>query len=177
MSPTKSIRFRCESQRYFTTYYNDRLHFFGENAFQSYCYYTLYFFPLVFGVDRKKLETALLGKRAQFQCNVQSSDASEVTLWWQFAGQNLTTTTNDEHHHSITVSKSASGAVTSELILDKVTWNDEGIYSCLAKEVGSKDEPTKQDIILDIYGEWYLSYFFYYLSFSSLHRVYTHIYG
>ena len=52
-----------------------------------------------------------------------------------------------------TVSKSASGAVTSELILDKVTWSDEGIYSCLAKEVGSKDDPTKQDIILDIYGE------------------------
>ena len=100
------------------------------------------------------METALLGKRAQFQCNVQSSDASEVTLWWQFAGQNLTTTTNDEHHHSITVSKSASGAVTSELILDKVTWNDEGIYSCLAKEVGSEDDPTKQDIILDIYGKY-----------------------
>ena len=52
-----------------------------------------------------------------------------------------------------TVSKSASGAVTSELILDKVTWSDEGIYSCLAKEVGSKDDPTKQDIILNIYGE------------------------
>ena len=52
-----------------------------------------------------------------------------------------------------TVSKSASGAVTSELILDKVTWSDEGIYSCLAKEVGSEDDPTKQDIILDIYGE------------------------
>ena len=52
-----------------------------------------------------------------------------------------------------TVSKSASGAVTSELILDKVTWSDEGIYSCLAKEVGSNDDPTKQDIILDIYGE------------------------
>ena len=66
--------------------------------------------------ERKKLETALLGKRAQFQCNVQSSDASEVTLWWQFGGQNLTTLTNDDkegRHHSITVSKSASGAVTS----------------------------------------------------------------
>ena len=53
-----------------------------------------------------------------------------------------------------TVSKSASGAVTSELILDKVTWSDEGIYSCLAKEVGSDDDPTKQDIILDIYGKY-----------------------
>ena len=61
----------------------------------------------VFGVDeRKKLETALLGKRAQFQCNVQSSDASEVTLWWQFGGQNLTTLTTDDdqenRHHAIT---------------------------------------------------------------------------
>ena len=63
-----------------------------------------------------------------------------------------------------TVSKSASGAVTSELILDKVTWSDEGIYSCLAKEVGSKDDPTKQDIILDIYGEYNKFCLFYTLS-------------
>ena len=56
------------------------------------------------------------------------------------------------------MSKSASGAVTSELILDKVTWSDEGIYSCLAKEVGSDDDPTKQDIILDIYGNVAKSY-------------------
>ena len=96
----------------------------------------------------------MLGKRAQFQCNVQSSDASEVTLWWQFGGHNLTTVQSHDPHHSITVSKSASGAVTSELILDKVDWKDEGIYSCLAKEVGSEDDPTKQDIMLDIYGEY-----------------------
>ena len=56
------------------------------------------------------------------------------------------------------MSKSASGAVTSELILDKVTWSDEGIYSCLAKEVGSDDDPTKQDIILYIYGNVAKSY-------------------
>ena len=57
------------------------------------------------GGEREKVETALLGKRGQFQCNVQSSDASEVTLWWQFGGQNLTTLTNDDEegrHHSIT---------------------------------------------------------------------------
>lgn len=96
----------------------------------------------------------MLGKRAQFQCNVQSSDASEVTLWWQFEGQNLTSSsTSEENHISITVSKSASGQVTSELILDKVRWEDEGIYSCLAKQVGSQDDPTKQDINLDIFGK------------------------
>ena len=64
---------------------------------------------------RKKLETALLGKRAQFQCNVQSADASEVTLWWQFEGQNLTTTFSDKHVN-ITVSKTASGSVASQLV-------------------------------------------------------------
>ena len=102
--------------------------------------------------ERKKLETALLGKRAQFQCNVQSPDASEVTLWWQFQGQNLTSSSEDSHH-SITVSKTASGSITSELTLDKVQWADEGIYSCLAKQVASEDEPTKQEIILEIFGK------------------------
>ena len=37
--------------------------------------------------------------------------------------------------------------------LDKVEWSDAGIYSCLAKEVGSDGLPTRQDIILDIYGK------------------------
>ena len=75
-------------------------------SFWSTLYSYLCPFFSVFGVDdRKKLETALLGKRAQFQCNVQSSDASEVTLWWQFGGQNLTTLTTDDQenrHHAIT---------------------------------------------------------------------------
>ena len=115
-----------------------------KNAFCS-------FFLPVFGRSGKKFETALLGKRAQFQCNVQSSDASEVTLWWQFEGQNLTTSDN---HHDITVSKSASGEVTSELILDKVKWTDEGIYTCLARQIASDDLPTKQDINLDIFGKF-----------------------
>jgi hypothetical protein len=101
--------------------------------------------------DRKKLETALLGKRAQFQCNVQSPNAAELTIWWQFQNKNLTKSPNDQHH-SITVSKSASGSVASELTLATVTWADEGIYSCVAKEVGSTDEPTMQEIILEIYG-------------------------
>ena len=77
------------------------------SLFWSTLYSYLCSFFSVFGVDeRKKLETALLGKRAQFQCNVQSSDASEVTLWWQFGGQNLTTLTTDDdqenRHHAIT---------------------------------------------------------------------------
>ena len=112
-----------------------------------------FFFADVHAGERKKLETALLGKRAQFQCNVQSSDASEVTLWWQFQGKNLTQSTED-NHHSITVSKTASGSVTSELTLDRVQWVDEGIYSCLAKQVESNDEPTKQEIILEIFGKF-----------------------
>ncbi len=111
------------------------------------------YFPFSASGQRKKLETALLGKRAQFQCSVQSPDASEVMIWWQFEGKNLTTTTSEDRgHHSITVSRSASGSVSSELTLATVEWEDEGIYSCLAMEVGSTDEPTMQQIILEIYG-------------------------
>ena len=137
-----------------------RMSFYGGRWQAFWIAFSLNFFLLYFSVvgeQRKKLETALLGKRAQFQCNVQSSDASEVTLWWQFGGQNLTKPRETEAvHHHITVSKSASGAVTSELVLDQVDWNDEGTYSCLAKEVGSEDAPTQQDIMLDIYGKFVL---------------------
>ena len=44
--------------------------------------------------------------------------------------------------------------MTSELTLDRVQWVDEGIYSCLAKQVESNDEPTKQEIILEIFGKF-----------------------
>jgi hypothetical protein len=40
--------------------------------------------------DRKNFETALLGKRAQFQCSVQSPNAAEVEIWWEFEGRNIT---------------------------------------------------------------------------------------
>lgn len=55
----------------------------------------------------------------------------------------------------ISVSKSADGTVSSELTIDRVSWNDGGSYSCLAREVnGDNVEPTKQDIELEIYGKW-----------------------
>ena len=41
-------------------------------------------------LDRKNFETALLGKRAQFQCSVQSPNAAEVEIWWEFEGRNIT---------------------------------------------------------------------------------------
>ena len=49
--------------------------------------------------------------------------------------------------------------MTSELTLDRVQWVDEGIYSCLAKQVESNDEPTKQEIILEIFGKFLFFYF------------------
>ncbi len=49
-------------------------------------------------LDRKNFETALLGKRAQFQCSVQSPNAAEVEIWWEFEGRNIT---QDEEHYEV----------------------------------------------------------------------------
>lgn len=50
------------------------------------------------GLDRKNFETALLGKRAQFQCSVQSPNAAEVEIWWEFEGKNIT---QDGEHYEV----------------------------------------------------------------------------
>ena len=99
---------------------------------------------------RKKLETALLGKRAQFQCNVQSADASEVTLWWQFEGTNLTSSSLDDHHINITVSKTASGSVTSQLVrLESriAIWHFMVIWQYC--ELVKKETRQKNDLLTD----------------------------
>ena len=58
----------------------------------------------------------------------------------------------------ITVTKSSEGTVKSELTLSRVSWEDEGTYTCLAREItndgGNGDTPTKQEILLEIYGRF-----------------------
>lgn len=54
-----------------------------------------------FALERKNFETAVLGKRAQFQCSVQSPNAAEVEIWWEFEGRNITQ--DDEHYEVRTI--------------------------------------------------------------------------
>lgn len=61
----------------------------------------------------------------------------------------------------ISVTKSADGSVSSELSLVVVEWKDGGTYTCLAREISSAAEgakPTKQEIIMEIYGKCPFSY-------------------
>ena len=57
----------------------------------------------------------------------------------------------------ITVSKASDGTVKSELTLARVGWKDEGTYTCMAREVTSEaseaDKPTKQEVLLEVYGK------------------------
>ena len=48
-------------------------------------------------VARPKHETAILDKRASFECSVKSPNAAEVEIWWQFQNQNVTTQISDSH--------------------------------------------------------------------------------
>lgn len=57
----------------------------------------------------------------------------------------------------MSVTKTASGAVSSELALSIVDWKDAGLYTCLAREVGVEEdvEPTMQNIDLKVFGTFF----------------------
>jgi len=96
---------------------------------------------------RSKHVTAILYRRAQFECSVKSPEnAAEVEIWWQFQDKNVTS-------HKVKVSKSAEGVVVSELTIDRVTWEDGGTYTCLVREINAQDSLTKQDVQLEIIAE------------------------
>ena len=48
-------------------------------------------------VTRPKHETAILDKRASFECSVKSPNAAEVEIWWQFQNKNVTAQVSDAH--------------------------------------------------------------------------------
>ena len=48
-------------------------------------------------IARPKHETAILDKRASFECSVKSPNAAEVEIWWQFQNQNVTAQISDSH--------------------------------------------------------------------------------
>ena len=55
------------------------------------------------------------------------------------------------------MSKESDGTVRSELTLARVSWKDEGTYTCMAREVTNNEEkpdtPTKQEVLLEVYGK------------------------
>ncbi len=57
------------------------------------------------------------------------------------------------------MSKSSTGNVSSQLSISSVTWGDEGVYTCVAVELGPGTEqgqrvPVKQNILLDVLGKF-----------------------
>ena len=50
---------------------------------------------------RPSLETAILDKKAQFECSVKSPNAAEVEIWWQFRQQNVSSQYSDSHQVNI----------------------------------------------------------------------------
>jgi hypothetical protein len=46
---------------------------------------------------RPKHETAILDKRASFECSVKSQNVAEIEIWWQFQNQNVTAQISDSH--------------------------------------------------------------------------------
>ena len=113
--------------------------------------------PVVHGKEKdpppRGEATAILGKKAQFDCSVKSPDnAAELEIWWQFGSKNIT----NSDRFDISVKKSADGNVSTHLIISSVHWNDVGLYSCVAKErEGRSGQQTSmgQNIMLDVLGE------------------------
>lgn len=113
----------------------------------------------------------VLGKRAEFKCSVKSADesaAAEVDIWWQFGNQNISQSERfkvgrynghplravgviDKLFPQVSVSKSADGNVSSQLVITSSQWEDAGLYSCVGREKTSRSQrPTKQDIALTV---------------------------
>ena len=109
-----------------------------------------FLFPGYGQTTRKQIKTAVLDRRAQFDCSVKSpNNAAQVEIWWQFQDKNVPS-------HAVSVTKEADGTVLSQLTIDRVTWTDGGTYSCLAREINGGESAnlsvSKQEVQLDIYG-------------------------
>lgn len=52
--------------------------------------------------------------------------------------------------------------MSSELVIGRVDWGDAGVYSCVAREIlhipgRALEEPSRQNILLDVFGKFSLS--------------------
>jgi len=112
-------------------------------CFRHYGLFTLHESPLVFPpprfarqasspTDGDTLKIVLLGDEVSFDCSVESSDVTEVTIWWQKDGVNLTS--GESEKYSSEVLKTSEGVVSSQLVVRDVAWDDEGGYTCRARD-------------------------------------------
>ena len=94
------------------------------------------------------LQIVLLGDEVSFDCSVESEDVSEVSIWWQKDGINLTSV---EDKYRMEVSKTAEGVVSSQLIVSDIEWEDAGVYNCRARD-GSEGRIEKNKATISVQG-------------------------
>ena len=100
--------------------------------------------------EGETLRIALLGDEVSFDCSVESEDVTEVTIWWQKDGVNLTNGASEKY--STQVSKTSEGIVSSELVVSNIGWEDEGGYSCRARD-GAEGRIEKNKATIAVQGK------------------------
>ena len=93
-------------------------------------------------------QIVLLGDEVSFDCSVESEDVTEVSIWWQKDGLNLTVM---EDKYSMEVSKNSAGVVSSQLVVSHLDWEDAGVYNCRARD-GSEGRIEKNKATLSVQG-------------------------
>ena len=91
----------------------------------------------------------LLGDEVSFGCEVESEDVTEVSVWWQKDGENLT---SQASKYDMEVTKSSAGLVSSELLVSNIDWEDAGVYNCRARD-GAEGRIEKNKATLSVQGE------------------------
>ena len=96
-------------------------------------------------------QIVLLGDEVSFDCAVESEDVTEVSIWWQKDGENITA---EEDKFSMEVGVEAGlGLVTSQLVVSSIAWEDAGVYNCRARD-GTEGRIEKNKATLSVQGEW-----------------------
>ena len=95
-------------------------------------------------------QIVLLGDEVSFDCSVESEDVTEVSIWWQKDGLNLTAL---EDKYSMEVSKSSGGVVSSQLVVSHIDWEDAGVYNCRARD-GTEGRIEKNKATLSVQGKY-----------------------
>ena len=95
-------------------------------------------------------QIVLLGDEVSFDCAVESEDVTEVMIWWQKDGENLTNSVMDKY--SMEVSRDSGGLVSSELVVSNIDWEDAGVYNCRARD-GAEGRIEKNKATLSVQGK------------------------
>ena len=96
------------------------------------------------------LQIVLLGDEVSFDCSVESIDVTEVSIWWQKDGVNISSSDSDKY--STEVSKTSEGVVSSQLVVSDIGWEDEGGYSCRARD-GNEGRIEKNKATIAVQGD------------------------